>query len=131
MSEGLTVMLKLIAILLVGVTAVAWGDLFVAKGMRSVNTTFKSFADVGRIIKEVILNSSLLTGVSFLILSFFIWMALLSMADLSLILPLTALNYIINAFLAKHYLHEHISVTRWVGTLIVFIGIVIVILGDI
>ena len=52
--------------------------------------------------------------------------ALLSLADLSFVVPLTALGYIISTLLAKFFLQEHITLTRWTGIFLIFAGTVVV-----
>jgi uncharacterized membrane protein len=53
-------------------------------------------------------------------------MALLSVADLSFVLPLTATGYIISAMLGKVFLGEDVGSNRWVGTCMIFAGVVLV-----
>ncbi len=122
-------MLKVLLLILTGVSVTAVADIFVSKGMRSIDSSIHSLRDIWRIICAVITNGNVLLGAGLLAISFFLWLAMLSMADLSLLLPLTALNYIINAFLAKIYLQEHVSPLRWAGTLIIFCGIIVVVLS--
>ena len=58
-----------------------------------------------------------------------IWMvsdlALLSAADLSFVLPVTASAYVLIALAGHFLLHEHISWVRWVGILIITLGVVL------
>ncbi len=65
-------------------------------------------------------------GVAALILALLTRMALLSMADLSFILPVTAVGYIIAAFLGKTFLHETVSAQRWAGTVLIVVGAALV-----
>jgi uncharacterized membrane protein len=53
-------------------------------------------------------------------------MALMSWADLSYILPITSVGYILTALVGKYILGEHISGARWCGTLLIFGGMVVV-----
>ncbi|MGM9991713.1 MAG: EamA family transporter [Candidatus Bruticola sp.] len=122
-------MIKVLGLILTGVSVTAVADIFVSKGMRSIDSSVRSLRDIWRIVRSVLTNVYVLAGAGLLTLSFVLWLVMLSMADLSLLLPLTALNYIINAFLAKIYLHEHVSPLRWAGTLIIFCGIVVVVLS--
>jgi drug/metabolite transporter (DMT)-like permease len=52
-----------------------------------------------------------------------------SWADLSLVLPITAFTYVFAAFIAKIFLHEDVNYLRWIGTVIIVIGVSIVLLG--
>ena len=65
-------------------------------------------------------------GIVLLIVWLLSRMALLSWADLSYVLPLTATGYIITAFLGQFILREHISLARWSGTLLIVAGTALV-----
>ena len=65
-------------------------------------------------------------GIVLLALGLLMRMALLSVADLSFVLPLTALGYIISTVLGRTVLHEHVSLGRWLGTFLIFAGTAIV-----
>jgi len=49
-------------------------------------------------------------------------MALLSWADLSFVLPLTGVGYILAAIFGHWFLNEAVSPVHWLGTILVFIG---------
>ena len=53
-------------------------------------------------------------------------MFLLSWADLSYVLPVTAFGYVLNALLGRLFLGEHITPERWAGTLLIVVGIILV-----
>ena len=53
-------------------------------------------------------------------------MALLSWADLSYVLPVTSIAYVLTAFAGKWFLGESISVKRWAGIVLVTAGVTIV-----
>lgn len=61
-------------------------------------------------------------GVALLILWLLMRMALMSVADLTFILPVTAVGYALNVFLGKVVLHETVSVHRWAGTVLIVAG---------
>jgi uncharacterized membrane protein len=67
-----------------------------------------------------------LLGVSLLILWMLARMALMSWADLSYVLPVTSIGYVISALMGKFFLAEHISSQRWAGTLLIVAGTVLV-----
>jgi uncharacterized membrane protein len=72
------------------------------------------------------LNPFVAMGVIALILSLLTRMALLSLADLSFVLPVTAIGYVIAVFLGKMLLHEAVTPQRWTGTLLIFVGALLV-----
>jgi len=53
-------------------------------------------------------------------------MALMSVADLSIVLPLTASGYILSTALGKFCLGEQVSLYRWLGAALIFAGALIV-----
>lgn len=65
-------------------------------------------------------------GVALLILWTLARMALMSWADLSYILPVTAIGYVLSAIAGKVFLSENISLMRWSGTLLIVAGIALV-----
>jgi len=75
---------------------------------------------------RAMLNPFVAAGISMLILALLTRLALLSLADLSFVLPLTATGYILSAFLGKVFLNEQVSSIQWLGTLLIFFGVVLV-----
>jgi len=68
-------------------------------------------------------------GIVLLIVWLLTRMAFLSFADLSYVLPVTALGYVASAVLAHIFLAETITPARWTGTLLICAGTVLVGLG--
>jgi len=75
---------------------------------------------------QAMLNPFVAVGISMLILALLTRLALFSVADLSFVLPLTATGYILSAFLGKLFLNEQVSLSQWLGTLLIFFGVVLV-----
>lgn len=73
-----------------------------------------------------IFNPLVFVGVSLLILWMLSRMTLMSWADLSYVLPVTSLGYVLTVFAGKYFLGEHISGRRWAGTLLIVAGTVLV-----
>ena len=57
-------------------------------------------------------------------------MLLLSWADLSYVLPVTAFGYVLNALLGRLFLGENVTPERWTGILLIVAGIILVGLGN-
>jgi uncharacterized membrane protein len=74
----------------------------------------------------VLLNPWVMVGVALLILWALSRMALLSWADLSYVLPVTAIGYPLTALMGRLFLNEQISAARWMGTLLIFAGFALV-----
>ena len=59
-------------------------------------------------------------------LAFFSLLAMLSIENVSLVVPVTALSYAAGTTGAMLFLHERISPQRWLGVLIVCVGVTLV-----
>jgi len=69
-------------------------------------------------------------GICLLILWLLSKMFLLSWADLTYVLPVTAFGYVVNALLGRFFLGEEITPARWAGTLAIMAGVILVGLGN-
>jgi drug/metabolite transporter (DMT)-like permease len=72
-------------------------------------------------------NGYAVGGTVLLAIFFGLFAHALSRAELSIVLPITALTYVFSSVLAKILLHEEVSPMRWLGTLIIMVGVAIVI----
>ena len=120
-------MLKTIIVMLLAVTAGTVGDILLTKGM-------KELGDVSAMNLRGILNAAfqaltspkLIVGTTMLAVFFFLWLAVLSWEDLSVALPMQALNYVLVAFLSQYFLGEVVTPMRWAGTVLVCIGVILI-----
>ena len=71
---------------------------------------------------EAIFSPYVAVGIVLLIIWLLSRLALLSWADLSYVLPITAVGYIATAVIGRFILHEQISWMRWSGTLLIVAG---------
>ena len=68
------------------------------------------------------LNPFVAAGIAMLVLSLFVRLTLLSLADLTFILPVTSIGYVISSLLGVGFLGETVSPAAWVGTILIFAG---------
>ncbi|MEO6723983.1 MAG: bacteriohopanetetrol glucosamine biosynthesis glycosyltransferase HpnI [Blastocatellia bacterium] len=102
------------------------GEILSAKGMQQVgDVSFRPRKLIGALVR-MIRNPYLIAGVVCMAVSFFSFISLLSYADLSFVVPLTAVGYITNTLGARFFLHEKITKERWMGTLLVAFGVSLV-----
>src|SRR5271165_6023844 len=101
-----------LALRAVGNSAMAWGMRQVPEQM-SMNPALYLHA---------MENPFVATGIAALILALLTRMALLSLADLSFVLPVTAIGYVVAVFLGQRFLHETVTHQRWLGTLLILAG---------
>ena len=100
------------------------GDVFIAKGMKRVGeiSTLR-LRDLALIGKSMVRNAAFLLGILCLAISFCAFLAVLSWADLSFIVPATSLSFVVSTLGAKWLLKERINRLRWLGTLLVCAGV--------
>lgn len=75
---------------------------------------------------RLIFTPWVLLGTTLLILWLLSRMTLLGWADLSYVLPVTSIGYVMSAVLGKVFFGEQVTWQRWLGTLFIVIGIVFV-----
>jgi uncharacterized membrane protein len=75
---------------------------------------------------QAIFSPWVLLGTTLLILWLLSRMTLLSWADLSYVLPVTSIGYVLTAFLGKYFFGEQITWQRWLGTIAIMIGMILV-----
>lgn len=75
---------------------------------------------------RLIFTPWVLLGTSLLILWLLSRMTLLGWADLSYVLPVTSVGYVLSAVLGKVFFAEQVTWQRWLGTIFIVIGIVFV-----
>lgn len=68
-------------------------------------------------------NPWVLLGIVCLTAFFASYLTALSWADLSYVLPATALGYVVVTLLGKYFLHENVSPLRWLGVLLISCGV--------
>lgn len=70
------------------------------------------------------LSSPLLwLGMLVMILNFFLWIAVLYKVDLSIAMPVGSTSYVFIPVAAMLFLHERISLLRWLGIFAIVLGI--------
>src|SRR5438105_5735234 len=102
------------------------GEVFSAKGMKEVGDVAFGWRELVGAMGRVVRNRYLIVGVFFMAISFFSFLGLLSYADLSYVLPMTAVSYVVSTIGARFYLKEQITGGRWFGTVLVATGVALV-----
>ena len=116
--------MKTAMMLAIVILAGSLGDVLIAKGMKRVGeiSTLR-LCELAWIAKSVVCNAPFLLGLLCMALSFGAFLAVLSWADLSFIVPATSLSFVVSTLGAKWLLRERINRLRWIGTLLVGVGV--------
>ena len=110
------VWLALVVLVLSDVT----GSLCFSRGMKQVGVPKAlQVRELWSLIRRALMTPLVNVGVFFLAIQFLMYIALLSWADLSFVLPATALTDPVN-------LKEKVTATRWVGVCIICVGVYLI-----
>ena len=117
-----TLVLVLVAAMLGGV-----GHVMLAKGMKTVgDLTEAAPSRLGGLVGRVALNPWVVAGVVLQAVFFFMYLTLLSRAEVSWLLPITALDYLFVVLLAQYLLAEAVTPVRWAGVGLIVVGVALV-----
>jgi uncharacterized membrane protein len=107
-------------VLLIVMFTAAVGDTLLSHGMSQVGAV-----DVHHLglLLVALKNLWVISGILMLIGFFASYLSALSWADLTFVLPATSFSYVVVATLSHFWLHEHISVSRWAGIVLIVGGV--------
>ena len=103
------------------------GNVLLGKGMKRIGT-----ASIGTttgaidLLSRVLTSGTIWLGIGSLITFFVAYMLVLSWADYSYVQPASAVAYGMVALLAHFMLREVVTPTRWMGVLLICVGVLVV-----
>jgi len=115
-----------ILIIIVGTT----GELCVTRAMKTIGEV-KDFrpASLLRVVGRAMKVGWMWLGLGQMTMAFFALLGMLSLENVSLVIPVTALSYAFGALGGKIFLGERVTRQRWAGVLLVCIGVTLVFIG--
>ena len=120
-------MLKTLALVLIACLLGGAGHVMLAKGMKTIgDMTEASSHRIGGMITQALTNPWVLFGVLLQAAFFAMYLMLLSRAEVSQLLPMTAADYIVVVFLAHLVLAEAVTPARWLGVALITAGVLLV-----
>jgi drug/metabolite transporter (DMT)-like permease len=107
----------LLALIVIGSTL---GDVYLAKGMKQIGeVSLRRWHD----LLFAPLHPYVALGTALLMMFYISYLASLSWADLSYIMPATTFGYVLTALLAHFMLGERVPLTRWIGIIMITLGV--------
>ena len=106
------------------------GELCVTRAMKTIGevTDFRPMALI-RVVFRAMKVGWMWLGLGQMTLAFFALLGMLSLENVSLVIPVTALSYAFGALGGRFFLGERVTRQRWAGVLLVCIGVTLVFLG--
>jgi uncharacterized membrane protein len=126
MSSEHRLRIKTLVMVLVMVVCANVGDLMLKRGMTQIGAVQLSRAGLEQAFRLTVTNGTIWIGILFLIGFTASYMTVLSWADYSYVMPAGAFGYALLTFLAVVFLHESVSLRRWIGVVLVCIGVLLV-----
>ncbi len=119
---GADLRLKTRVFVAIVVLANLFGNSLMSYGVRHHGALGSSLLEYLR----VMFNPYVAGGICLLIVWMLARMALLSWADLSYVLPVTSIGYVLTAVMGRVFLGEQVTARRWIGTVLIMAGTALV-----
>jgi drug/metabolite transporter (DMT)-like permease len=116
--------MKTAVVLLLAMLAQAGGNVCLSQGIREMSAASQLGGPaIISLLLRGFANPTVWLWMGLLGVFFGLYAAALSWADLSVVLPATALGYVINVACGAYVLHEAVTPARWAGALLIGLGI--------
>lgn len=125
MTPGGNSLKKTITVLIPAILAQAVGNVFLSMRMKEIGDTH-----LLALLPRAIESPTLWLGTALLIVSFVLFAAALSWADLSFVVPAVSAEVVVNVVFANYFLDEIVSLTRWMGVLLISVGVILVLRSE-
>jgi uncharacterized membrane protein len=102
------------------------GDLLLKRGMTEIGAVRFTEARLIHVFQMTVTSGTIWLGILFLLGFTASYMTVLSWADYSYVMPAGAFGYAILTLLAVVFLHERVSLERWLGVLLICVGVLLV-----
>ncbi len=120
--------IRIIALLAVAIVSQAMGNVLLSQGMKLIaGETQLTWNNWIFIFLQAVQSPPILLGVGFYVIFFVLFAAALSRADLSFVLPAISSEVVINVAFADYFLNETVSSIRWIGAMLIAIGVGLVV----
>ncbi len=103
------------------------GNVLLGKGMKQIGTaSMGTLAQTVDLLSRVLSSGTIWLGIGSLITFFVAYMLVLSWADYSYVQPASSIAYAMVAVLAHFMLREVVTPLRWLGVLVICLGVLVV-----
>ena len=126
MGHKLRIRIKTLVMILAMVVCANTGDLLLKRGMTKIGAVEISASGLQHAFLATVTNGTIWIGIFFLAGFMLSYMTVLSWADYSYVMPAGAFGYALLTLLAVVFLHEHVSPRRWIGVVLICVGVLLV-----
>jgi drug/metabolite transporter (DMT)-like permease len=120
-------MLRVIIAMTIATASAALGQIYVRRGMQQLGS-LENYAPMAVLIYfwNAATNFYVIAGTALNTVFYLLFLAALSWTDVTVALPMTAIEYGFAAILAIVMLKEQVSPLRWLGIVLVIIGVALI-----
>ena len=120
-------MLRVLVAMIVATGSAAVGQILVRRGMQQVGS-LENYAPLALIgyFWTAACNPYVIGGTILNTVFYVLFLAALSWTEVTVALPMTAIEYVFAAFLAVMILKEVVSPLRWAGVALVIVGVILI-----
>jgi multidrug transporter EmrE-like cation transporter len=119
--------LLVLGLLILGSTG---GEIAITYGMKATGEPERLRPrELLKFLARALCNGWFWVGAPLMALAFYALLVLLSWEPISLVIPASALSYVVGTFGAKYVLGEDVSAARWAGVVLVCLGVALVAAG--
>jgi uncharacterized membrane protein len=126
MGHELRLRIKTLVMILAMVVCANTGDLMLKRGMTKIGAVQISPWGLAHALRLTVTSANIWIGILFLTGFLVSYMTVLSWADYSYVMPAGAFGYALLTLMAVIFLHENVSPMRWVGVLLICVGVLLV-----
>lgn len=120
-------LVKSILLILLSIVIAIGGQVLLKIGMNQISSDeILSFVGVRNFFLAVLKSPKVMTGLFLYGLSAVVWLIILTRVDLSFAYPMIGISYIFMLLISKFLLNEQVSPLRWIGAVVISIGVVII-----
>ncbi len=102
------------------------GDLMLKRGMSQIGAVELTGSGLVQALRLTVTSGTIWAGILFLMGFMVSYMTVLSWADYSYVMPAGAFGYALLTLLAVVFLHESVTPRRWIGVLLICVGVLLV-----
>ncbi len=115
-------LMRYLPIIIFGVLLNAVAQLLLKEGMRRIGYFAFHWDNIIPIGLRVAANPFVIGGLVIYVVSFVVWLLVLSRVAVSFAYPMLSLGYIFNAVAAYYLFNENVSLTRFAGICVIVLG---------
>ena len=120
-------MLRVLVAMTIAAAAAAIGQIFVRQGMQQVGA-LEQYAPLALLsyFSQALINPYVIIGTVLNAVFYVLFLAALSWTDVTVVLPMTALEFGMAAILAVMILKEAVPTLRWAGIVLIILGVILI-----